>query len=71
MLSQMFKDKESAFRDPSSLPTGLWNLNRDSVSFKAVGPLADNCYGVWVSFTVLNNADIKFNQQDWIQNNGE
>lgn len=71
ILSRMFQEKETACRDSFSVHSGLRNLNRESVSFKAVGPLADNCFGVWVSFTVLSNADIKLNKEDWIPGYGD
>jgi len=65
ILSRMFRDKLAECRDPFTLPTGLSGLNRDSVTMKSVGPIADNCFGVWVSFTVISESGITFNQEDW------
>ena len=71
ILSQLFKDKSAASVNPFTNKTGLRNLNRDSISIKAVVPLADSCYWVWVSFTVINDPEIKFTQSEWIQEDGE
>ena len=66
LLGRMFADKQAENRTPL-LPAaaGLANLNRDSISYRAVGPIADNCYGVWASFTVLGNTGIKYDAADW------
>ncbi len=66
LLGRMFRDRASEQRNPLALPCyGLKNLNRDSLSYKAVGPIADNCYGMWASFTLLNGANINYNADDW------
>jgi hypothetical protein len=61
----MFRDKQAECRDPFTDPSGLKGLNRDSVSLKSVGPVADNCFGVWVSFTLTSESGIVYNADDW------
>jgi hypothetical protein len=65
ILSRMFRDKLAECRDPFTYPSGLKGLNRDSVSLKSVGPVADNCFGVWVSFTLTSESGIVYNADDW------
>ena len=67
ILSKMFRDKQNEYRNIWAEPCyGLAHLNRDSISYRAVGPIADNCYGLWCSFTVLTNTEIKFDASDWV-----
>jgi len=65
ILARMFRDKLAEYRDPLAGTTGLKGLNRDSISQKAVGPIADNCFGIWVSFTVTGESGIMYNEDDW------
>lgn len=66
LFGKMFRDRHNEQINPSLLPTyGLANLNRDSISYRAVGPIADNCYGLWASFTVTNSAGITYVDTDW------
>ena len=66
LLSRMFRDKAAEQRNPMVVPCyGIKNLNRDSVSYKTVGPVADNCYGMWCSFTLTNYAGINYDASNW------
>jgi len=66
LFSRMFRDKLKEQQNALLVPSyGIRNLNRDSISYKAVGPIADNCFGLWASFTLLESSDIKYNADDW------
>lgn len=66
ILSKMFRDKMAEQRNPFyANAAGLKNLNRDNVSYRAVGPIADNCHGMWCSFTLTSGSDFKYNSDDW------
>ena len=66
LLSRMFRDKVKEQQNSLLTPAyGIRNLNRDSISYKAVGPIADNCFGLWASFTLPESSDIKYNADDW------
>jgi hypothetical protein len=45
--------------------TGLMRLQTDSFSYKSVGPLGDNCHGVWISFAVINESGIRYDTSQW------
>lgn len=45
--------------------TGLMRLQTDSISYKAIGPLGDNCHGVWFSFSVINESGVKYDATAW------
>ncbi len=45
--------------------TGLRNLNRDSITYYTIGPIGDNCFGIQVTFTMLQPTGIKYNADDW------
>lgn len=45
--------------------TGLMRLQTDSFSYKSVGPLGDNCHGVWISFSVINESGIRYDTTQW------
>lgn len=66
IFSKMFRDKLAEQRDPGNRTTGLCNLNRGDISYKTVGPLGDNCHGIWASFTLLDSAGIHYDAEDWI-----
>ena len=59
ILSRMFKDE----RDYAN---GLNYLDRNSISFDPVGPVADGAYGCMVTFTLTEPAGIKYAANDWI-----
>lgn len=44
---------------------GLSNLQTSSITYRTYGPFADNLYGMIVSFTVLNPAQVAYNPADW------
>jgi hypothetical protein len=61
--SKMLKDHLS----DSNLQTshGLINLEAGSITYRNVGPVGDNLIGLAVSFTILENPNIKYNPDDW------
>lgn len=66
LLSRMFRDKTAEQRNPLVVPAyGIKNLNRDSISYKTVGPIGDSCYGMWCSFTLINYAGISYSAAEW------
>ena len=65
ILSKMFRDQLAEQRERLQGGTGLRNLNRGDISYKAIGPLGDSCYGMWASFTLLNTTGIVYNEDDW------
>lgn len=44
---------------------GLSDFDVDSVNYFSFGPVLNSCYGVHCTFTVGNNASIKYNAEDW------
>lgn len=58
ILSKMFYDKRNN-------TNGLYNLNRSSVYYDAIGPFGQNFFGIMVSFSLLNAAGIIYNEDDW------
>lgn len=59
VLSRMFRDERSSVK-------GLNYLDRNSVSFDPVGPVADGAYGCMVTFTLTEPAGIIYTANDWI-----
>jgi len=59
VLSRMFKDERSYDK-------GLNYLDRNSISFDPVGPVADGAYGCMVTFTLTEPAGIVYTANDWI-----
>jgi hypothetical protein len=61
--SKMLKDHLS----DSNLQTshGLINLEAGSITYRNVGPVGDNLIGLAVSFTILENPNLKYNPDDW------
>lgn len=59
ILSKIFKDKRE-------YKNGLNNIQRDGISFAAIGPVGDGAYGCLVTFTLQEPAEIKYNANDWI-----
>jgi len=64
ILARMFRDYLKENRELTET-TGLRYLQRDSITYKAIGPLGDNCHGMWVSFAVINRTGISFDKNMW------
>jgi hypothetical protein len=44
---------------------GLRYIDWGSVHHMAIGPIADNCYGVHWSFTIQESVELSYNSEDW------
>ncbi len=44
---------------------GLRDLDIRTISYQSVGPLADNFYGIEVTFTLYSGTNFIYNQDDW------
>lgn len=64
LISKMFRDFKNANVDFSDA-SGLRTLERNSISYRAVGPVGDNCVGIWVSFTVIDKTGVVYKETDW------
>jgi hypothetical protein len=66
ILSRMNRDKkrDNELAIPDGI-TGLRGLERGSISFQQTGPLLDNLYGLYVSFSIIEPSGIKYNAEDW------
>lgn len=58
ILSKMFKDKRENLQ-------GLTNLERESISYNQAGPFGHNWHGLNVNFTIIDDPDITYNENDW------
>jgi hypothetical protein len=58
ILSKLFKDKRNT-------ENGLTNLDRDSITYNQAGPFGHNWYGLNFNFTILDDPDITFDEDDW------
>lgn len=58
ILSRMFEDKFNNLN-------GLNHLDRNSVHYDSIGPLAHNWYGFSCSFMVLIPPNVFFNKEQW------
>lgn len=65
IMSRMFKDFKEANINFNSTARLLRNLERGSIGYRAVGPVGDNCYGIWVSFTLIDSTGIIYSESDW------
>lgn len=58
ILSKMFLDKRN-------MANGLTNLDRDSISYNQAGPFGHNWYGLNINFTIIDDPDIVYDEDDW------
>lgn len=66
IMSRLLRDNYEDLQVPV-IPMGLKNLKRDSFQYFSVGPILDNFWGVEMSFSILEGADVKFVANDWIE----
>lgn len=64
VIGKMLYDCYLANTTPAD-PHGLKNLEVRSFSYQTVGPLADNFFGIEVTFDVFNKTDLVFVANDW------
>jgi len=65
IISRMFKNFKDANINYNSESGIMRNLERGSIGYRAVGPIGDNCVGIWVSFTLIDTTDVIYNESDW------
>jgi len=53
-------------KDAAEWNYGLKDLEVSSFRFMGIGPLGDCGYGVMVSFTIIEDSDTDYNDDDWI-----
>jgi hypothetical protein len=58
IISKMLVDK-------SRSRSGLLFLDFTNIPYQGIGPVGDNYYGIMVSFTVADNAELIYNADDW------
>jgi hypothetical protein len=58
ILSKMFRDKMYT-------ASGLTNLERDNITYNQAGPIGHNWYGLNVNFTLLDDPEIHYDEDDW------
>ena len=64
IISRMLRDHLSDLSRITSF--GLANMEPASISYRAIGPFADNLIGLAVSFTILANPHICFDASKWL-----
>lgn len=68
IIGRMLKHKKEALR--SSLaddPYGLQLFDKRDIAYQTIGPIGNNCYGVMFFITVPTEANITYNESDWIE----
>jgi hypothetical protein len=66
IFSKMFRDKRNDHKLTEK--TGLRNLDRASIYYQTVGPLGDNCFGIMISFNMLQQLakEVVYDDGDWL-----
>lgn len=65
IISKMRKDHTADFKN--TFPrTGLKYLDTNSFNYFSVGPIGDNCYGIYCSFSMLEPDEIIYSDDDWL-----
>jgi len=68
IVAKMIRDKKADMKVAITMQqTGLRNLETADISYQQIGPMGDNLYGLYVSFSIVDPAGVKFNQDDWIE----
>jgi len=64
-----FKILSRMLHDRRNYQNGLIMFDFSSVSYQSIGPVGDNCFGTMFSFSVANQADLAFKNDDWLPQN--
>lgn len=62
--SRILRDQRTDFNLATNY--GLRNLERGSIGYRNVGPVGDNLIGLAVSFTILENPNLEYDPDDWL-----
>lgn len=67
IMSKMTRDKMADSRvDINNELTGLRNLERGDIAYQQVGPLLDNLYGLYVTFSIMDPLKAVYSEGDWL-----
>lgn len=64
IISKMRHDRNQDYRNTAT-KTGLKFLDTKSFTYFSVGPIGDNCFGIYCSFSMLEPDSINYNENDW------
>lgn len=66
IIGRMLKHKREALLTGSDT-YGLALMQKQNITYQTIGPIGNNCYGVMFFITVPTEANITYNESDWIE----
>lgn len=66
IIGKMRHDRINDFKIINNPLTNMKYLETNSFNYFSVGPIGDNCFGVYVSFTISEPDGIIYTANDWI-----